>query len=275
MSPSFVTISFSLVLKFSKKLPSLYVIMKQIEVVIINWMRPANVEKIIDALAEQTISCTITICDCHPYKKYALSEKALSTVNRLYRWTHNLGAYSRFVPLASFDHTYTLFLDDDLLPGKKCLEGFLNAANKIGKFGILGQLGRIIDEDGIYRPIDVERRDYFLETDFIIRAYFIETKYLHNIVKYRWKLNYFEEYHLEDDLLLCASIKYYENLPILLLPKNDDIEYLVNREELNTNDALSKRIDHRKRRIAFVKRLMLNGWKSINKISIDHKITNN
>ena len=26
--------------------------------------------------------------------------------------------------MAAFDHSYTLFLDDDLLPGRKCLEGF-------------------------------------------------------------------------------------------------------------------------------------------------------
>lgn len=241
--------------------------MNQIEVVIINWRRPKNVEKIIAALKKQTVPCTITVCDCHVGYRYSLSRAALNLSDRIYRWKHNLGAFSRYVPMPSFDHTYTFFIDDDLLPGTKCLEGFLEAANKLENFGVLGQLGRIIDPDGVYRPVDITRNESLIETDFIIRAYFTKTVNLHNVIRFRWHLDYFEEKFMEDDLLLCAALKYYNKLSCYLIPLNNDPEYLVNRVELSSRYALSNRYDHYQKRIDFVKRLISVGWRYINQSS--------
>lgn len=236
-----------------------------IETVIINWKRPRNVEKIVRSLRDQTVPCTITICDCHVESLFSLSEECLGSVDRIYHWkTHNLGAFSRYIPIPSLDHPYTFFIDDDLLPGNRCLESFLRASLKKPEFGVLGQFGRIINPNGIYSPVEIQRSNSFIETDFIVRAYFTKTQYLHNIVRFRWQIGYFNEPHLEDDLLLCASLKYYENLPCYLIPKDQDIESLVNKKELSTNDALSHRQDHIIRRISFVKRLKYYGWKPIN-----------
>lgn len=242
--------------------------MNKIEVVIINWKRPKNVEKIIFALKKQTIPCTITVCDCHIGYRYSLCGSAINYIDRIYRWKHNLGAFSRYVPMPSFDHEYTFFIDDDLLPGTKCLEGFLESADKLKDFGVLGQLGRIISADGIYRPVDIARNENLIETDFIIRAYFTKTSNLHNLIKFRWHLNYFEEEFMEDDLLLCAALKYYNKLSCFLIPLQDDREYLVNKVELSSQYALSKRYDHYQKRIDFVKRLTSVGWKYINQKNI-------
>src|SRR6476660_2180280 len=99
-----------------------------VEVVIINWKRPKNVERIIRAMKDQTVPCTITICDCHQGPEFSLSDDITPLIDRIFKWEHNLGAFSRYVPIASYDHIYTFFIDDDMLPGKRCLETVLQAA---------------------------------------------------------------------------------------------------------------------------------------------------
>lgn len=234
-----------------------------IEVVLINWKRPKNVEKIVESLRNQTIPITITICDCNPSKEFELSEKTRSVIDRLFSWKHNLGGFNRFVPMPSYEHKYTFFLDDDLLPGRKCLEFFLNEAEKIEDFGVLGQIGRMVDDDLVYRPKSVKRNNELQDVDFIVRAYFTKTKHLHNVVKFRWELGYFEEELIEDDLLLCASLKFYEQLPSYLLPYNRDIESLINYDELSPDFALSERSNHYLKRNDFIRRLIKAGWKPL------------
>src|SRR4030095_10430567 len=141
--------------------------MNSIEAVVINWKRPQNVGQSVAALGSQTEPCTVTVCDCHPSPAFALGEATLTMVDRLYSWSHNLGGYNRFVPIGAYDHRYTLFLDDDMLPGLRCVEHFLRSAMQIGNFGVLGQMGRIIQPDGVYRYEHVPRTGGFVETDVI------------------------------------------------------------------------------------------------------------
>ena len=233
---------------------------KKIEVVIINWKRPANVSQIVESIRNQTIKCTITVCDCHPEEQYALDDFTKQNIDRLYRWEHNHGAYSRYLPLASFDHKYTFFIDDDMLPGNKCLEHYLECATKQPNFGVLGQMGRIIDEDGAYRPKDVPLKNSFIEVDIVVRAYFVETKYLYNIVKLRWFLNYFYDRLPEDDILLCASLKLLENKNCYLIPFTGDRETLVNKLEMSDRFALCHRPDHYYKRSNLINYLLNSGW---------------
>lgn len=232
----------------------------KIEVVLINWKRPHNISKIVTSLRNQSIQCTITLCDCHIEEVFALDKDTIGRIDRLYRWSHNLGAYSRYLPLSAFDHEYTFFIDDDMLPGCRCLEYYYKCAGQLKNFGVLGQLGRVIDQDGIYRPKYVPMKDIFVETDIIIRAYFVKTKYLYNIVRFRWYLNYFYDELPEDDILLCVSLKFYENLSCYLLPINEDVETLVNREELPDDYSLCRRPEHYVKRMLFVKKLISYGW---------------
>lgn len=237
--------------------------MNLIEVVIINWKRPRNVERIIDALREQTIPCTITICDNHPDPEFALSPEALDKADRIYRWKHNLGAYSRYLPLAGMDHQFTFLLDDDLLPGKRCLEAYLRTALQLEDFGVLGHFGRIVTPSGFYKYFNTPSQNRVLECDFIIRAYFVKTCNLSRLVDMRWELGYFEDEKPEDDLLMCGAMKYYRDLRCYVIPTYDDPETLLNPKGLETAYALSRRPDHIFKRNMFIRRLRHHGWKPI------------
>jgi len=236
--------------------------MNSTEVVVINWKRPLNVARIVAALKAQSEPCTITVCDCHPSRDFELDDETLTLVDRLYRWTHNCGAYSRYVPVGAYDHQFTLFLDDDMLPGIRCVEHFVRNAKR-GNFGVLGQIGRIILPDGIYCPRDVCRSENFLKTDIIIRGYFVSTKNLYNVQRLRWMLNYFDEALPEDDLLLCTSMLVCADLASYLTPWDADEETLINKQELSTEHALSKRPDHFRKREEFIRRVMRFGWKPL------------
>ena len=238
--------------------------MNAIEVVIINWKRPNNVQKIIQALKIQTIPCTITICDCHPSDNYALPESTIQKIDRLYRWKHNIGGYNRYLPLAAFDHPYTFFIDDDIYPEQRCLEFFLNSALKLNnKFSVLGQYGRIILPDGRYFARTIEREKEFKEVDFIVQAYFVKTSNLHHLLRFRWEIGYFEDELPEDDLLLCAALKYYQDLRCYLTPWDENEETLLNKHILDESFALSDRENHLYQRQLFIDRIIYYGWKPL------------
>jgi GT2 family glycosyltransferase len=236
--------------------------MNSIEAVIINWKRPKNVAQIVAALRSQTEPCTVTVCDCHPSPEFALGEDTLSLVDRLYRWSRNLGSYNRFVPMGAYDHRYTLFLDDDMLPGLRCAEHFLRSAMQIESFGVLGQLGRIIQPDGVYRYANVPRTGGFVETDVIIRGYFVRTENLAYLLQFRRMMD-FDELISTDDLLLCTSLRTLAGLSCYLTPWEPDDEALMNKRELSDDYALSIRPEHLERRQEFLRRAGRAGWVSL------------
>lgn len=238
--------------------------MNSIEVVITNWKRPQNYEKILESLRAQTIPCTITICDCHPSEKYALPARVLSESDRVFRWEHNLGGYNRYAPIGSYDHQYTLFMDDDILPGKKCLESFLHVALKLNnEFGVLGQYGRLISSKNKYIARDVPREGQLKEVDFIVQAYFVKTSNLYSLLKFRWDIGYFDDKLPHDDLLLGASLKYCHDLRCYLLPLSDDKETTFDREVLNSDFGHSTQSDHYWLRQQFINRIIFYGWQPL------------
>ena len=232
-----------------------------VEVVLINWKRPENVAAIVEAMIAQTVPCTLTVCDCHPSPEFALSCETLSKVDRVYRWTHNLGAYSRYVPMAAFDHPYTYLPDDDILPGSRCLEHFLDHA-RWDEFGVLGQDGRRLKSDGIYRTARVERTRRFEEVDLVVRAYFVKTKNLAHVASLRWDMGLQGTTDAEDDILLAAAMRLKASLGSYLTPKSGDEETSVMKERLPSPHALSDRADHLQRRTDLLGRLGQMGWQS-------------
>lgn len=227
---------------------------------IINWKRPRNVEAIISALQDQSVACDITLCDCHPEPEYAIRDSVIDSVRRVFRWNQNLGAYSRYVPTFAFDREYTFFLDDDLLPGKRCIEHFLEMSAR-QEFGVLGQLGRRLDTDGEYRPRRVARTSHFEEVDVVIRAYFVRTEMLFALGQLRWRMGIPSQADSEDDILLAAAMQMYNQLGCFLTPSSDDPETRVDKEELPADFALSRRIDHLDRRNAAISHVSTLGWK--------------
>ncbi|WP_312748047.1 glycosyltransferase [Sphingobacterium multivorum] len=236
-----------------------------VDAVIINFKRPRNVEKIIEALLAQTVKCRIIIYDYFKSTENRLNPEILEKVDIVFSSNVNLGGFNRYIPMGFYTSPYTFFIDDDVLPGTKCIESFLEAAEKLPNFGVLGQVGRVLSSDDLYRPKDVSSSADFREVDFIVRAYFVKTRYLFNVLKYKWLLGYHETKLIEDDLLLCCALKHYENLPCYLIPFDGDRERLINKEELSNLHSLSSRRDHYALRSFFIKRVMIYGWNPIHR----------
>lgn len=234
---------------------------KLVEVVITHWKRPNNVIKIINSLRLQTVPITITICDGHDSEKFKLDSWIIHNVDRIITLNNNYGPFNRYIPIGLFDHEYTFFLDDDVLPGCRCVEWFLHHANLLTDFGVLGEFGRLLDKNGIYKIEDVPRWNMLKEVDIVIRAYFVKTKYLSNIIKLKTIFSSVPTNLLEDDILLCASMKMFSDLWCFLVPHSLDLSFSVDTSSLEEDFALSGRVDHRQRRINFVSRLIMNWWR--------------
>lgn len=231
----------------------------QVEVVVINWKRPENVAAVVQALRDQTAPCTITICDCHDSPEFELPMQARLAADRVYRWEHNLGSFNRYVPLGAYDHRYTFFFDDDMLPGRRCVEHFLACATDLQAFGGLGQIGRIVDPDGTYRSgEDVARGRGFTEVDIIVRALFVPTSCLVHAPQARALLQPGKD--PEDDILMAVGLAMYAGLGCYLTPLDPDPATLVNMRELPSPYALSSRPTHDQSRSRLTRRAVSLGW---------------
>ena len=188
----------------------------QVEAVVINWRRPDNVAEIVQALKAQTLPCTVTVCDCHDAPEFRLPAGALPYIDRLYRWRHNLGSFNRWAPLGAYDHRYTFFLDDDMVPGIRCVEHFWSQAEKLRTFGALGQVGRIVTANGDYEVRNVPRRPGFTEVDLLVRAYFVPTHCLTYVPQMRALLGL--SHDPEDDILLAVALSMQGGLSSYLTP---------------------------------------------------------
>lgn len=233
----------------------------QVEVVVINWKRPANVAAIVQALRDQTTPCTITICDCHDSPAFEPPPEALEAADRVYRWEHNFGSFNRFVPLGAYDHRYTFFLDDDMLPGRRCVEHFLGCAADLQAFGALGQVGRIVDADGTYRSGNIARGRGFTRVDVLVRALFVPTACLVHALQARAVLGADQE--PEDDIVLAVALAMYDGLACYLTPADPDPSTLVNMRELPSPYALSDRPTHQQARSQLTRRAVGLGWRPL------------
>ncbi len=233
----------------------------QVEAVVINWRRPDNVAEIVRALKAQTLPCTVTVCDCHDAPEFRLPGAAMPYIDRLYRWGHNLGAFSRYVPLGAYDHRYTFFLDDDMLPGTRCVEHFWSQAEELRTFGALGQLGRIVGTNGDYRARNVPRGPGFTEVDLLVRAYFVPTRCLAYVPQMRAMLG--ESHDPEDDILLAVALSMQAGLASYLTPSDPDPETLVNKRELPTPYARYARNDHERARVRLLRSTIDLGWRPV------------
>lgn len=114
-----------------------------VEVSIINWRRPVNVARILRAFKHQSVPCKIALCDVHDGDDCALDSESLALADT----RSNFGGFNRYVPALGYKEEYTYFHDDDMLPGTRCIECFLDHAR--GDFGVLCQDGRIMSAEGL------------------------------------------------------------------------------------------------------------------------------
>lgn len=224
----------------------------EVEAILINYRRPENVVRQIAALRAQTVACMITLCDVHPTPECALPESAVAAVDRHYRWEHNLGCFNRFVPALASAGPWVWYLDDDVVPGRRCLEFLLATARSRG-CGAVGEFGRRF-LFGEYRASDVARGPEPRRVDALVRSWLTPADYLAHVAATRWRhpeLIY--DGMGESDLLFALALR-EAGLPLWIVPANDDPETGLCAETLPEPFALSSRPDHASRRQAIVTR---------------------
>ncbi len=119
-----------------------------VEVVIVNWKRPENVRRIVAAFAQQKRLCSITLIEAANQPQYALPQEVLRKADRHFIFSDNFGSFNRFVPCLGYMAPYTLFHDDDLLPGRHAIEHLLLCAAEHPHFSVMGEFGRHISAEG-------------------------------------------------------------------------------------------------------------------------------
>lgn len=229
--------------------------MNQVEVVITNYMRPFNIPLIINVLRSQSVPCTITIIDAG-MSANGLKSDVIELADRHYPICHNYGPSNRYFFIEKYDHEFTLFLDDDYLPGFKLIEYFLSFKS-IQKMGVLGQEGRLLTVDGDYDSQNTPRTQYLSEVDLLVRGYFLRTELL-QIFESFIQGHHIDMQDLEDDIALCASVK-IAGFNNYLLPTSDKSTLMVSKE-LPAPNAWWQRPHHLARRSAFCHSLIQLGW---------------
>ena len=211
--------------------------MATVEVVVINWKRPRNVLRIVRRLKEQTHRCVVTVCDSASWW-FKLPRRARPLIDNHYV-VADCGPFTRYVLADRYRCDFTLFLDDDMLPGRRAVEHFVRWAEAKPEAMLLGQMGRIVGRQ--YAWTKVPRGVDFTPVDMLVRAQFVRTEQLAGLVRFRQLWN---GPIREDDMALAWAIKIFSNGGIFLTPASDDSDEQINAEELPDGHALSKNPSH-------------------------------
>lgn len=204
-----------------------------VEVVIINWRRPANVTKILDALKAQSHPCTITVCDCAEQGFHLPPETLVKIDNRYCFGNH--GAFNRYIPAFNYSHDYTLFLDDDLLPGPRVIEHFVRWSQQKPD-ALLGHYGRGIPSH--YNCNVPPRGSEFKKVDLLIRAYWVKTSFLPSILQFKQQVG---KSIRHDDMMLAWASHTYSKAGVWLTPKGSQDEGFL---DLPEPHSLCQQPDH-------------------------------
>ena len=232
---------------------------KRVEVVVVNWRRPANVQRIVAAFAAQRELCTITLIDAAYPSEFAVDATTLRAVDRHFLFSHNFGGYNRLVPLASYTARYTYFHDDDMLPGPQTVAGFLRQAETHPDFGVLGQEGRTL-RGGRYNFSRVAGKDNLQEVDFVVRGYFVRTVRLQYLLPWVLTLGIGDD-HSDEDLLLCSAVRQAGFKIGAVLPASAAEK--MNQQELPAPHAISAGASHLSRRDTLIRNFQSHGWHSV------------
>jgi len=246
--------------------------------IVTNWRRPANVSRIVERLHNQTVRPTIVVVDNSGRSTQA--EPDLSHADDAWTFNANHGPPCRWAPaLMDTQHKYTLFVDDDLLPGVRAVEYCLQAAAELkDRFATLGAVGRIYgwQADGsktLYRKRNVRRYQHeFRKVDLTCRIHFVLTELVYAAVRFRHLLSREQVPHhvlcTHDDIILCQSVQIEMDAPSYLFPKSYgtscDTKWSLLSKNLPANRAetVSAQPDHVSDRTALIKKCWDTEWES-------------
>lgn len=233
-----------------------------VEVVLLNWRRPENVRRIVQAFRAQRRFCSVTVIDAADKPEYALPKDVLQAADRHFIFSHNFGSFNRFVPTLGYMAPFTLFHDDDLLPGPYAVEHLLLCAAEYPHFSVMGEFGRHITPDGKELVRDMPRsRQKMQPVDFLVRSYFIRTANLKHIFLTAADMG-IHRVECEDDLLMCTSIQRATKYPCVVT-RDAGKERSLAMEHLPEPHALWHRKDHFHRRAEFIRTQMAAGWRPL------------
>ncbi len=226
-----------------------------VECIVVAW-RPDNLVPILQALRAQTVPGRITVVVAgRMVDGSEVSEEALTLADRVFRCSENFGPYNRFLPGFMCETDYVYFHDDDMLPGRRMLEHFLEDAAMLGEFGVLSQEGRQLSADGGYNASAVPAADAPKKVALAVRGYFMPARHLPLVLQARWELGLRPQDDLEDDLILAYAMKRH-GLACYIKSAHTDPETSVNRQELSSPGARHLQAGHYAKRDEFVRKYL-------------------
>lgn len=253
-------------------------------IVLTNYSRPENMPKIIKAWRDQSISGNkiivadnrdIQLVDRIKYTNYLCCP---NEVDDVWHWTENSGCPCHFYPaLSQTRYKYTIFADDDLIPGKNAVQNLLNHAHILNdEFTTIGQVGRtfLLDklEGSRYSGRNQAARNemYPVRTDITCRAHLVHTFNLPYVLSFRNELCKYPDpdaerlAHIHDDFLMCISIQQKTGHPSYLITNSKNRDDLLVKEDLdNDNKGAWKRPNHFTERNKMVDLSLALGWRRI------------
>jgi hypothetical protein len=228
-----------------------------VEAVVINYLRPDNVSAIVSALRAQNTPIDITIIDAS-LERRSVPVRARDLADRVVRVEKNHGGYNRYVYSILFEKPFTFFIDDDIVPGPRCVATFLHHAVRHPDYGVLGQFGRFI-EDGQYNFKYHRAKRNMREVDFVVESYFVRREVLAHHFSWKKKLGLSEV--REDDLLICSAAR-DAGYKVGVIPVGGR-EERMDLMRLPQPFALNRDPNHQAYRTKFIQLLMQHGWTSV------------
>lgn len=217
----------------------------------------------------------------YPHK--SIPHNHCNGVDDVWRWTTNSGCPCHFYPaLAYTRYKYTIFADDDLIPGKGAIELLLRSAVFLkDHFTTLGQIGRIFsmksNEGERYNSRNTPQRSEQkpVRTDLTCRAHMILSRHLPYAFTFRNDLVRLGEdaerlAHIHDDFLLCMGIQRIIRQPSYILPFRTNVEDRLIETDLDDNKAVWRYATHWEDRNKMVDMSIELGWTPVesNKIEV-------
>lgn len=249
-------------------------------IVLTNYSRPQNMGKIINAWKEQTYQQkTIIVADNSPA---VMDENApiceLDGADDVWSWLHNSGCPCHFYPALSYmplEYPYTIFADDDLMPGKHAIEVLLNHAYTLqNEFSTIGQIGRtfLLDQPAgkRYSGRNSATRDirYPVQTHLTCRAHMIRTMYLPHVLSFRNRMSLHSREgnrlaQIHDDFLLCMGIQLASKYPSYLTQISKERDSDLIRHDLDDDKAVWRKSGHWEDRNKMVDLSLELGWNPV------------
>lgn len=248
---------------------------KQVLVVLNNFSRPQNMESIVGAWKWQTYKDVhIVMTD----NTGLINSGKFFGVHDCWQWNINSGCPCHFYPALSYspvEYPYTIFADDDLLPGRYAIETLLWHAETLeNEFATIGQIGRTFilnqPEGKRYsgRNSIARHPTAPMRTHLTCRAHMIRTEFLPCVLSFRNCLalhslegNRLSKIH--DDFLLCMGIQEQTGFPSYLTTVESNKECALIKDDLDDNKAVWRKSGHFEDRNKMVDLSLELGWKPI------------